>query len=265
MINIAASINLTNMIAFMMEAIKANDFDAYHVVDNKIYYYDPLLPLKERDGEGKLEIIVHTDQLNVEFKFWLTTSDSVPSDVETDYENNCLDSTATAPISVDFRAGEYLDLLIDKHWITSHRYADENTLFNSRPKTTVITQAGEIRGKTIKQQISTFVKGFIVEYGPDELYWWLQEFIHDNGIRLPDVMYQGEPEQMDLENNEVMEITDDYIKFCGGGDWQPAITVKITFEDGQFTATKICDGYCKEGDEMTQEQMMKVLDVKTEM
>jgi hypothetical protein len=41
----------------------------------------------------------------------------------------------------------------------------------------------------------------------------------------------GEIEELELENFEILEITNEYFIFCGGGDWQEPHKVKMTYKE----------------------------------
>lgn len=54
----------------------------------------------------------------------------------------------------------------------------------------------------------------------------------------PRIIEDGEYlEDLDFENCEILEMTDNTMKVCAGGDWQEPLTFTLIFDNGKF----ICD------------------------
>ncbi len=56
-----------------------------------------------------------------------------------------------------------------------------------------------------------------------------------------------EGEEQDLENWEIISITDDKMVMCCGGDWQDPMTFSIVLIDGKLTVTDIKKGEFEDG------------------
>lgn len=50
-------------------------------------------------------------------------------------------------------------------------------------------------------------------------------------------------EHLDLENWEIISISDNNMVMCAGGDWQEPLTFTLTAENGLLWADKITEGY----------------------
>jgi hypothetical protein len=53
----------------------------------------------------------------------------------------------------------------------------------------------------------------------------------------PDVETDGETERLDLENVELLELTDDKAVVWGGGDWQEPMKVTVELVEGKLSVT----------------------------
>lgn len=50
-----------------------------------------------------------------------------------------------------------------------------------------------------------------------------------------------EPEPVDMENYEFIELTDTKLRMCAGGDWQFETTIELELVDGQLRVTRTED------------------------
>jgi len=50
-------------------------------------------------------------------------------------------------------------------------------------------------------------------------------------------------EELDMENNEILEINDNFITIACGGDWQNPLTLTIKAIDDKLTVVNIKNGY----------------------
>lgn len=64
-------------------------------------------------------------------------------------------------------------------------------------------------------------------------------------------------EALDLENWEIISISDDKMEMCAGGDWQDPLTFTLVrFDENTLVANNIHEGYA---DGMSQEDIVKAL------
>jgi hypothetical protein len=66
-----------------------------------------------------------------------------------------------------------------------------------------------------------------------------------------------EEEEVDLENWEIISISDEKLTMCAGGDWQePTIFSLVPYDENYLMATNIRDGY---EDGMHYDDVLKIL------
>lgn len=65
-------------------------------------------------------------------------------------------------------------------------------------------------------------------------------------------------EPIDLENHEILEITDDYLILIAGGDWQQPCKMKIQLVDGDLQVTESTQDF-EWQDGLTNEQIINLL------
>jgi hypothetical protein len=92
------------------------------------------------------------------------------------------------------------------------------------------------------------------EFDFSEFFYNLMNKIN---VELPNATYDGEEEELDFENHEILKLEKDCFEFCAGGDWQEPVRAKIYPDgNGDFICEKIGDEY-ESG--LSEEELLKQL------
>lgn len=59
----------------------------------------------------------------------------------------------------------------------------------------------------------------------------------------PKVNEDGHEEDLDMENHEILSLTDDKLTMCAGGDWQEPLTFDVVLSNGRLTVVNVRPGF----------------------
>ncbi len=59
----------------------------------------------------------------------------------------------------------------------------------------------------------------------------------------PKVNEDGHEEDLDMENHEIISLTDDKLTMCAGGDWQDPLTFDVVMLNGRLTVVNVRPGF----------------------
>ena len=144
---------------------------------------------------------------------------------------------------------QFIDRKQDEHHEKFGVYADTNgKIAEWIGEYHLLANGGKVEEPTPKDLLTIINESVKESYYDDgeefDFSDFFYNFINNCQVELPRVIFEGEEEDIDLENWEILKIEKDYFEFCAGGDWQDSTKAAILYSiRGVLTCVKISGEY----------------------